>query len=548
MPTSTRAVVAREARGGNLHVDDLKRCDRRVLVMLESGNGQREFECPKSPVRSREDGLIRCADGPCTTAIRCSRFTPVTRIGFADHLFLRMHHGIGFPIYNQFVWRFDRPIPRDELEAMRTALSHGLLARRVRRAVVVSARDRWVRSSACHSLDFATTPIEPHEVRAWSQSVISPNIDPETGKGWQLSAAPLSDGGTVVSLACSHMIADGGGLIQAVRNSRRELSQSVPPQPVPPQPILESSDGPAAVVIDDLADAWQQWRSVVGWTARAVRTLVTSNSGSAADNSSDRRTPSRSIVEPVDGDWTPPYAVAEFDAEQWHRTARTWGGTSNSLFVAVLTAASAAAGRAHVGDRVTWSLPVSDRRPDDTRSNATKIVKIDVRVAEESDLDLTDLRRASKAAFTAFSEARAAGRPPAGPPQALVQMLPDAVVARVPAPRDGAEGLASNLGVLPEDFLTIAGVRARAVSARATFLGVDADYARSLDGGLTAWITDTGGRDAGDRSTGDRSTGAGGTVTVCAHGMDPDRFPDDRTLTDLITAAGQRWGLRSRSW
>jgi hypothetical protein len=181
---------------------------------------------------------------------------------------------------------------------------------------------------------------------------------------------------------------------------------------------------------------------------------------------------------------------------------------------------------------VQWSLPVSDRGDaSDTRSNATKIVKIDVPIADPTDLDLRPIRAASKSAFTAFAAAQAAGAAPGGLSQALVQMLPDAVVARVPQPRDGAEGLASNLGSLPDDFTTVAGIAARAVSGRATFAGADADFARSLDGGLTAWSSETG-----------------TSVTVTVHAMDPDRCPDEHVLREHLTEALRRWGLSARFW
>lgn len=447
----------------------------------------------------------------------------MTRIGFADHLFLRMHHGIGYPVYNQFLWWFDESVQRVDLEKLRDNLSDGLLARRVVASTVPTARDRWVASNVSHSLDFHPDFIESTEVSAWADGRIDRDIDPETGLGWRLSAAPLTNGGTVLSLVASHMVADGGALIAAfvAANSPSEQSRPVP------------SAGGIAAIASDLRDAADQVRSVAGWLVNTAASALPIPARSGPDAAVPRSRPTRSqpTAGAVDAAWVSPHAVAEVDAGAWKAAAQRWGGTSNSLFIAVLTAASLQAGRASIGDSVQWSLPVSDRTVDDTRSNATKIVKIEVPVTDAADRDLSTIRAASKAAFTAFAARQAAGLPPAGISQALVQMLPDAVVARVPQPRDGAEGLASNLGVLPEVFTTVAGIRARAVSGRATFAGADAAFARSLDGGLTAWVCET---DA--------------SVTVTVHAMDPDRFVDDQALRDHLAEALNRWELTARFW
>lgn len=448
----------------------------------------------------------------------------MTRIGFADHLFLRMHHGIGYPVYNQFLWWFDRTVQRGDLEKLHDNLSDGLLARRVHAPSVPTARERWVDSTVSHPLDVHPESIDSSEILVWAEGCISTAIDPETGLGWRLSAASLARGGTVLSLIASHMVADGGALVAAFRaaNSRVEQSRLTP------------AEHGLAAIGGDVKDAAEQLRSAAGWLLNSAVSALPIPARSVPTPSSPRVSPRRSEVpiEPAaDSEWTAPLVVAEVNAATWNEVATTWGGTSNSLFIAVLTAASGNAGRASIGDTVQWSLPVSDRTDADIRSNATKIVRIEVPVTDATALDLSPIRSISKAAFTAFAARQAAGHAPAGISQALVQMLPDVVVARIPQPRDGAEGLASNLGVLPDDFTTVAGVRARAVSGRATFFGADAEFARSLDGGLTAWVCET---DA--------------AVTLTVHAMDPDRFPDNRMLREHVTSALARWGLSARFW
>ncbi|MFI8569200.1 hypothetical protein ACIGGF_21840 [Rhodococcus sp. NPDC078407] len=446
----------------------------------------------------------------------------MTRIGFADHLFLRMHHGIGYPVYNQFLWWFDESVQRKDLEKLRDNLSDGLLARRVTSPTVPPARERWINSSVSHPLDFHPEFIESSDVLAWADGRLGTEIDPETGLGWRLAAAPLTSGGMVLALTASHMVADGGALVAAFRSANSRADQ----------PRLTPAEHGLAAVGSDVEDAVVQLRSAAGWLLKSAVAALPIPARPAPPPTSPRVGPRRSEVatDPAtDSVWTSPHLVAEVDAATWNAVAENWGGTSNSLFIAILTAASAHAGRASMGDTVQWSLPVSDRTGADIRSNATKIVKIDVPVDDA--LDLSPIRSISKAAFTAFAARQAAGQAPAGISQALVQMLPDAVVARVPQPRDGAEGLASNMGVLPDDFSTVAGIRARAVSGRATFFGADAEFARALDGGLTAWVCE-----------------ANGTVTLTVHAMDPDRFPGHRALEDHVATALSRWGLTAHFW
>ena len=112
----------------------------------------------------------------------------MTRIGFADHLFLRMHHGIGYPVYNQFLWWFDESVQRKDLEKLRDNLSDGLLARRVTSPTVPPARERWINSSVSHPLDFHPEFIESSDVLAWADGRLGTEIDPETGLVWLQSA------------------------------------------------------------------------------------------------------------------------------------------------------------------------------------------------------------------------------------------------------------------------------------------------------------------------------------------------------------------------
>ncbi|WP_231912692.1 hypothetical protein [Rhodococcus sp. EPR-157] len=451
----------------------------------------------------------------------------MTRIGFADHLFLRMHHGIGNPVVNQFLWLLDTAVSGDDLEKLRTNLSRGLLARRVEPPTLPTARHRWVASTVSLPLELATSPLPSDTVLCWAEQRVIDDLDPEAGIGWQLAAAPLSGGGMVVSLVCSHMVADGAAMVEAIRRANSDNSR-VDARDLGTSPSLFGG------IVEDLGDTVGEAKPILQWVAEkvvATATSVFSSGQDSASGSGQIDPPRRQNVDQASGPWSPPYVVVECSAAEWHAAAAEWGGTSNSLFIGVMTAISEALGRAMPGDELRRALPYSDRDPLDIDSNSTKIIPVRVPVSDRQDRDLTRIRKASKAAFTDFTARQKAGTASPTVPLPLIQMLPDVVVARLPMPTDGAEGLCSNLGQLPEDFITIGGVRARSVAARATFAGADAAFARTLGGGSTAWATET------DEA-----------ITITLHGMDPDRMVTDSAVRDVVADVLQRWKISHRFW
>lgn len=466
----------------------------------------------------------------------------MTRIGFADHLFLRMHHGIGNPVFNQFLWWFDSAIPVDELEKLRTNLSSGLLSRKVESPSLPTARHRWIASAVSLPLDLTDTEIPSDAVLAWAEQRVGGDIDPESGIGWQLAAVPIAGGGMVVSLVCSHMVADGAAMVAAVRQAHVQCDSATDDSATNDSATDRAVGADALGVrpsfvgglVDDLGDTVGQLKPIVRWavgTAVTAAASVVTGKREPASQAHEVASPHRRDVDRTSGQWSAPYVVVECSASEWNAAAAEWGGTSNSLFIGVMTAISEMLGRATPGDELRWSLPYNNRGPGDIDSNSTKIIPVRVPVSERGDLDLTRIRKASKTAFTEFATRQAAGTTTEAIPLALIQMLPDALVAKLPRPSDGAEGLCSNLGALPDDFTTISGVKARSVAARATFAGADADFARTLGGGSTAWATATA-----------------GAVTIALHGMDPDRMVSDDALRVVVAEVLDRWAIGYRFW
>jgi len=142
-------------------------------------------------------------------------------------MFLRTHRGFGVPIVLQGIWRSDDLIERVELSAVHANLAHGRLGRRVVTPRIPCARRRWTTSSAALPLALEERPLTEAGLLDWADSQGEIDIDPEFGPGWRLSAAPVDTGGTVVSLVCSHALADAAGLIAA---AGRAFEGAAPPR------------------------------------------------------------------------------------------------------------------------------------------------------------------------------------------------------------------------------------------------------------------------------------------------------------------------------
>ncbi|NKY55782.1 hypothetical protein [Nocardia flavorosea] len=140
------------------------------------------------------------------------------RLSVIDGIFLRTHQGMGTPIALQGLWRTADAVDRARLDRLHDALCVGPLGRRVVRSGVPGARDRWQTSIRAHPLDMASAPLRVDDILSWADGR-GAGLDPRHGPGWRLSAAPLTDGGTVVALTCSHVLTDARGLVIAVEQA-----------------------------------------------------------------------------------------------------------------------------------------------------------------------------------------------------------------------------------------------------------------------------------------------------------------------------------------
>ncbi|WP_093414925.1 hypothetical protein [Saccharopolyspora flava] len=362
------------------------------------------------------------------------------------------------------------------------------------RTWVPGARDRWSRASGRTPLHVEPEPVA--DVLGWLDGRVSADFDPATGLGWQLSFARTTDGGAVLSLVAAHAIADGAALLDAVTRADGGT----------PAPVTEPS-GPLAAILDDLADARKQLSAAARWVLNRPR--------------GTKKTPPPAKTSPqAPADWRVPHVVVECDSADLARTAAARGGSVNSLFVAALSRVAATAGCADAV--VPAALPVSGREPDDARANSTRIAVAGLDRSVLDEQDLAEVKAECKRAYQ-----RLAAASPGSQPLALLQMLPDTVVRRLPPP-PAATVLASNVGRLPGE---LCGAPVRSVSATAHYPGAGPEEVATIGDGVTGWLSDSG-----ERST----------ISVC--GLAPGRINDVEELRELVVSEFAAWGVAVRPW
>ncbi|MDQ1106453.1 hypothetical protein [Nocardioides zeae] len=448
-------------------------------------------------------------------AVRADRLT------FDDDLFRRSRSVLGISVVNQSVWRFAGPVSEEDLTELHGRLAAGRLTRVLVPPRVPGARARWVPGVA-PPVPVVTVDLPPADLMTWAEAAAEVTLDPERGPTWSLAAAVTTAGEGLLSLVTSHVVCDGGAHVRAVVEAAEGRSG---------RRVPTDATGPVAVGRrDDLRDALHHGRRVV----RGLRAAVRAPRPTPAEgvvSSTSRPPPS-----PVPGGtgatpFRPPTVVAGVPSDAWHAAARAAGGTANSLLVALSGELLVRAGRVPPGRSLKVSLPVDTRGPDDLRSNATTGVSIVVDTTRDEGRvdDLAVVRARAKSAFAALADDPAAGSSATLEP--LLQVLPDALVARAAARSAAPLCLCSNLGRLHPGFRAPFGEPADAVLMRSSTQGVTADLLRTRRGGVSSWWAEHG-----------------ATSTHAVLGLDPDCWPDVEELREDLAAVYGRWGLTPTFW
>jgi hypothetical protein len=459
----------------------------------------------------------------------------VERLTYDDDLFLRMECVLGVPVVNQIVWRFDRAVAPDALRSMWRMLAEGPIDRSVRRARVPGARDSWTAARRPADPVVIGPPIARAAVDRWIEDEAAVALDPIGGPAWRLSATSVEEGGTVVSLVGSHVVGDGGALTSAA-------AAALAGHAVPDDFLrVGLDDGPlsaTAISRADLSDGLGRVGAALSGAARALgRTAVgavrarstasaDASAGTPENTGADRP---RAIVAPAEGAWTPSTVVVDCLSAEWSAAAANKGGSSNSLLVAVVLGILTGSGRVSTEDRVRVALPVSTRTTGDRRANATSGVSIHVEPGGAYLDDLGAIRAASKNAFRTQADRTVTTTFELLKP--LMQLLPDAIVAKLAASGSAPLCLCSNLGARGVALGTIGGLDATAVAMRSITQNTDVALLRRTGGGVSAWWNESGER-----------------ATLCVTGLDPDSFPSKEHLRGLVEVEFDRWGLTPEFW
>ncbi|MFC9786662.1 hypothetical protein [Rhodococcus sp. NPDC127528] len=379
-----------------------------------------------------------------------------------DEMFLRTHHGFGTPVVMQGLWRTTERVEAATLAQVHRLLAAGPLGRTVIRPRLPGARPRWQSGATPWPLDYPADAVAADAVVAWADRVARDPVDPEAGAGWRLAAARIDGGGTVVSLVCSHVLADARGLARVLADA---MSGSATPPPPPPAHPLRA----------DLADAVRMYGSVGARTLRAVAGLVLHPARIATLSPVRVEHPSRS----TDRAQSPEAIVIEVDAARWDAAATRDGGTPNSLLVALAVEV------AQPHSPVQVSVPVDRRADPDSPANAVDMVAVTIGPGDSP----AAVRTALRAAY-----AQPPMSSPAGFPPELLQLVSDATAHRL-APNPGERDvLCSNIGTIPDALSSLGGHRASGIATRAVHPGVTPAQAAGARNRLSAYMCRVQGR------------------------------------------------------
>lgn len=422
------------------------------------------------------------------------------RLGVVDGMFLRSHQGLGTPVAMQGLWRTDEAIALDVLGDLHGTLRDGPLGRRVVHTRIPGARPWWRANTRAHPLHIETGALPASRILEWADRQAT-DLDPEDGTGWRLSATGVDDGGTVVSLTCSHALADARGLALAVG-----------------QALQGSSAAPHPEHISDFADARRTWSTVLTGTARALGGLV-AHPGRMQELRQPHTTRAWRPYEPA-AVYVPPTLVLQFPCAPWDSVADQQGGTSNSLFIAIVTGILRRADPELSERPLDVSLPI-ETRSTEVGGNAMSMSEVVV----SPDESLATIRRNCRTAYSTRMTS------PGGFPEELLQVVPGRLAHAMSKGSGERDVLCSNIGGLPAALTTIGGHPTSGIATRALHPGLTTGQLGELRTRLSGYLCRIGDQ-----------------YTLSLVALDPASIESSSALRDLANAEIQSWGLSARGW
>ncbi|MGO4615798.1 hypothetical protein AB4305_15620 [Nocardia sp. 2YAB30] len=407
-----------------------------------------------------------------------------------DEIFLRTHRGLGTPVALQGLWRTADQVDPALLARVHDALRSGPLGRRVIRPRVAGARRSWQPNLRALPIARADGVLPVAELLDWADAQ-GDELDPEYGPGWRLSTATLDDGGSVVSLTCSHALADGRALALAVDDALGGTRVQRPN---------------SAVLDSDWSDARRQWAIVLRGTAAALRHGVPRRPAAQARDEQPCT---------IGGTMTPS-AILQCSAAEWDRAAATSGGTANSLFIHLVATMLWDSG--FPNETIEASLPV-DTRNEPRVDNDLAMTQIEIGRADTP----ATIRISARSAYERRMSA------PGGMPEELLQVLPDRLAYALSKGAGERDILCSNIGTLPASLRTLGPHRCTGVAARAIHPGLTATrLPRTRLSGYLCRIGDD--------------------YVLSLVSLDPARIESGAALRELASSTATSAGLRTHAW
>jgi len=363
-------------------------------------------------------------------------------------------------------WIYNRPVDVDGLRKFHHHLQRGWLNRRIEPSPLRFGRHRWVSGDNRSDIEIVATPRPRAELDAWLQEQAATPIDAEHGPGWHLAMLPFTDGGAAVSLAVSHCLADGLGLLEAMGDA------------------ADARDAPICWPHAGSRRRWQAVREDVRQCVRDMPALGRAafaavrlarharDQARAAPSTTPLRLPAN-----ADEPLTPPTATAFVAADEWERRAQALGGTSNALLAGLAAHLAQRLGRVTADGSVLIKMPVNERTAGDNRANAVSHLTVTIDPASATN-DLREIRAAVRQALTSHHETRDDERavmsfvPLLGLlPKRFVRLVDNAVVS-------------SNIGVVNQAAIRPDGTHADLFAARLSYRGVTRELMHRLGGAL----------------------------------------------------------------
>lgn len=457
-------------------------------------------------------------------------------LSLVDGIFLRQHHGHGTLTVLQGLWMFDEVVDKATLTALHRGLAVGPLNRRVATPRVPGARPYYLPYATIAPPRLEQAPVARSAVVRWADERAGITLNPEHGIGWELSAAPTDGGGMVVSLVCSHVLADARGLIEAV-------AFALDPDPR----ALPRLRAPRHRLWAEARDAAAQWWGFLLGSLRAFYFVFL-----VGENRDElvrflrhkrmeklRRTRAEVVGRSrrVPAGWQVPTTIVDIPAEQWDSVAARSGGTAHSLLLTVTANLLYTAGSrlAHESAQLGFIVRLPEGSGGPAVVGGSNPVTLALVTLNPRGTRYGELFQVRKRMREAVQEAVAGRTPgvgnPADLPYEALWVFPERVAHKILPDSGEYDGFASFVGDVGEGLTALGRYRVVSAAARAVQPRLTTAQALASRPTVHAWLI---------------KSGSHYTLSVAAG--DPAHFPDSRALRVTTIRELEKWGMSPQSW